>query len=140
MRGIILHHTVTANHATVADIDKMHKARGFLGVGYHYLVRYDPDLETWHYQVGRDVHELGAHCHGKNDWIGVAVAGNYHLHELPDGARYVLVELLAELCATHDIEPQYIHEHRLYANTLCPGRYIVGELPSIRAGLNAILP
>lgn len=36
---IILHCTATprGRHVTVSDIDRWHKARGFAGIGYHYV-------------------------------------------------------------------------------------------------------
>lgn len=40
-----------------ADIDKMHKERGFTGIGYHFVV----DLDGW-VEVGRPLPQDGAHC------------------------------------------------------------------------------
>ena len=40
---IILHCTATprGRHVTVSDIDRWHKARGFAGIGYHYVIYLD---------------------------------------------------------------------------------------------------
>lgn len=40
-----------------ADIDKMHKERGFSGIGYHFVVDLDGTVE-----VGRPLPQDGAHC------------------------------------------------------------------------------
>lgn len=40
-----------------ADIDKMHKERGFTGIGYHFVVDLDGRVE-----VGRPLPQDGAHC------------------------------------------------------------------------------
>lgn len=40
-----------------ADIDKMHKERGFSGIGYHFVVDLDGRVE-----IGRPLPQDGAHC------------------------------------------------------------------------------
>lgn len=70
---IIVHCTATkeGKDYTVADIDKWHKARGWKGIGYHYVVYRDGTVHT-----GRPVNEIGAHCQGHNaNSIGVCYVG-----------------------------------------------------------------
>lgn len=45
----------------VAEIDRWHRQRGFLEVGYHYVIRRSGEWET-----GRDDHRPGAHARGFN--------------------------------------------------------------------------
>lgn len=55
----------------VADVDAWHKARGWDGIGYHYLIDRDGVIET-----GRPVDKIGAHVRGHNSAsIGVAMVG-----------------------------------------------------------------
>ncbi len=54
-----------------AEIDKWHKARGWSGIGYHYVIRRDGSVE-----VGRPVAEIGAHVEGHNsDSVGICLVG-----------------------------------------------------------------
>lgn len=70
---IILHCTATreSQHVSVSDIDAWHKARGWKGIGYHYVLTQDGMIH-----MGRDVRSQGAHVSGHNvDSIGVAYVG-----------------------------------------------------------------
>lgn len=54
-----------------ADIDRMHRQRGFNGIGYHYLVCLDGTVE-----VGRPEDAVGAHVTGHNLCsIGISYVG-----------------------------------------------------------------
>lgn len=56
---------------TAADIDRMHKQRGFAKIGYHRFVRLDGTIER-----GRDDEIPGAHVQGHNSYtIGICYAG-----------------------------------------------------------------
>ncbi|MRN79461.1 N-acetylmuramoyl-L-alanine amidase [Brucella sp. 10RB9210] len=46
---------------TAADIDRWHKAQGWAGIGYHYVVLLDGTV-----QKGRPVEKVGAHVQGHN--------------------------------------------------------------------------
>ncbi len=55
----------------VKEIDRWHRAKGFLKVGYHFVVRRGGQLE-----IGRDEDEIGAHVQGYNAVsIGVCLVG-----------------------------------------------------------------
>lgn len=68
-------------------IHQWHKARGWKGCGYHYVITngiptagrsYSSDLDGI-IQQGRDLQEIGAHCKGQNkDSIGICLIGRYH--------------------------------------------------------------
>lgn len=59
INAIVIH--CSASRAGVdlraADIDKMHKERGFSGIGYHFVVDLDGRVE-----IGRPLPQDGAHC------------------------------------------------------------------------------
>jgi N-acetylmuramoyl-L-alanine amidase len=70
---IILHCSATpeGKDFTIADIDKWHKARGWQGIGYHYVVYRDGSVH-----VGRSEDKVGAHTSGHNaNSIGVCYIG-----------------------------------------------------------------
>jgi len=75
---IVIHYSATPieRNFTAADIDRMHRDRGFKEIGYHYFIRKDGTVET-----GRDLSqsgrfEVGAHSKGENSSsIGVCYEG-----------------------------------------------------------------
>lgn len=68
---------------TAADIDAMHKARGFNKIGYHYFVRYDGTIEK-----GRPDIQVGAHVQGHNTGnLGVCYAGGLDENGKPKDTR-----------------------------------------------------
>lgn len=54
-----------------AEIRRWHKERGFLDIGYHYVIKANGDLEN-----GRDLTKAGAHANGFNaNSIGICLVG-----------------------------------------------------------------
>lgn len=87
LNHIVIHCAATPNgkHFTAADIDRMHKQRGFKRdsqaarnfnpelkhIGYHYVIELDGSV-----QPGRHVEEIGAHVQGSNARsIGICMIG-----------------------------------------------------------------
>ena len=76
--AIVIHYSATPieKSYTAADIDAMHRARGFNEIGYHFFIRRDGTVET-----GRDLSqpgrfEVGAHSQGENSSsIGICYEG-----------------------------------------------------------------
>ena len=57
----------------IKDIDRWHRLRGFMRVGYHYVIPFDGTL-----QKGRDLSDVGAHVarNGHNhDSVGICLIG-----------------------------------------------------------------
>lgn len=75
---IVVHYSATPMERdfTAADIDRMHRKRGFREIGYHYFIRKDGSVET-----GRDLSqpgrfEVGAHSKGENEQsVGICYEG-----------------------------------------------------------------
>lgn len=54
-----------------AEIDRWHRQRGWLKIGYHYVIKVDGTLEQ-----GRALDEVGAHVEGYNSQsIGICLVG-----------------------------------------------------------------
>ena len=73
IKWIILHcaDTEEGRDFNVFDIDRWHKQRGWAGVGYHFVITIDGQL-----QQGRPVECVGAHClHHNVDSIGICYVG-----------------------------------------------------------------
>ncbi|OAM52903.1 lysozyme [Methylovorus sp. MM2] len=63
--------TQTKTDLTAADIDVMHRKRGFLKIGYHFVIRRNGTVEK-----GRDLTEVGAHVEGYNSQsLGICLVG-----------------------------------------------------------------
>ncbi len=119
---IIVHCTATpeGRDYTVADIRQMHKAQGWVDIGYNYLVYRDGSIHE-----GRNVDLVGAHCQGHNaQSIGVCYVGGVARDgKTPKDTRTkaqkdALINLLMQLvCLYPDAR---IHGHRDFAAKACP--------------------
>ena len=70
---IVIHCSATGEDKDigVAEIDAMHKKKGWRMIGYHDVIRRDGRLEK-----GRPIEERGAHVKGFNDHsIGICIVG-----------------------------------------------------------------
>ena len=79
VRYLVVHCSATpaARDIGRAEIDLMHKQRGFRGIGYHYVIRRDGTVEK-----GRPDSEPGAHVSGFNSRsLGICMVGGVK----PDG-------------------------------------------------------
>lgn len=100
----------------VREIRQSHKERGFLDVGYHYIIKRDGTVEA-----GRDEGAVGSHAKGYNhNSVGVCLVGGIDDKARPEAnftpaqmtaLRSLLTELLAKypgsvLRAHHDIAPK----------------------------------
>ena len=70
--------------SSAAQIDTWHRERGFkLGIGYHYVIRRNGDLE-----LGRPEYMVGAHCLNHNAHsIGVCYEGGLDIRGQPADTR-----------------------------------------------------
>lgn len=70
---IVIHCSATpeGKDFDAADIDSWHKAKGWAGIGYHYVVKLDGTVE-----LGRPIEKPGAHVEGYNaNSIGIVYIG-----------------------------------------------------------------
>lgn len=119
---IIVHCSATLEgddyHAS--DIDRWHRAKGWNGIGYHYVVDLDGTIET-----GRSISVAGAHCKGHNqNSIGICYIGGLKKKSVPADTRTAaqresLVRLISAL-KTCFPSIKKVSGHRDYANKACP--------------------
>ncbi len=118
---LIVHCSATpeGRHTTVQEIDQWHRARGWKGIGYHYVIYLDGSIHE-----GRAEHRVGAHCAGQNAHsIGICYIGGVAKDGRPkdtrtDAQKQALVTLLKELKAKYPNAT--IHGHREFAAKACP--------------------
>ena len=122
-RRVIVHHSAGGD-VSAATIHTWHLAREtngrpWLGIGYHYVIRRNGNIET-----GRPIDTVGAHAGAKanGDSIGVVLTGNFE-QERPTDAQYkALGDLDREVILPRYGKLEY-HGHNQYMATTCPGRH-----------------
>lgn len=119
---IIVHCTATpeGRDVTVNEIDRWHKAKGWAGIGYHYVIYLDGSIHG-----GREENKIGAHCKGhNNNSIGVCYVGGVAKDgETPKDTR-TLAQKKALLSLLKYLKAEYpeakIYGHRDFAAKACP--------------------
>lgn len=105
-----------------ATIDRWHRARGWSGIGYHYVIKTDGTIEQ-----GRALRSPGAHASGHNvDSIGICLVGGLdenmqpteHLGDYNPSQVKSLVALVKALLS--EVPGLSIHGHREFAAKACP--------------------
>ncbi len=63
VEAIVVHCSATPPNLDIgaAEIDRWHRQRGFIRIGYHYVIRRDGTRET-----GRPLDQVGSHAQGHN--------------------------------------------------------------------------
>ena len=121
---IILHCSATpaGREVTAADIDRMHRQRGFKKIGYHYFIRLDGTVEK-----GRQDWEVGAHCLKHNSKaLGICYAGGMTKDmKKPKDTRTpeqkeAMTELIKTLMKKYGIAKEKVYGHYMFANKACP--------------------
>lgn len=105
---------------SAADIDRWHRARGWKGIGYHYVVRLDGAIEK-----GRDEAEVGAHCTGHNrNSIGICYIGGVKADGVTPADTRTPAQREALLALLQRLKARYpeakIYGHRNFAAKACP--------------------
>jgi len=151
--GVVLHHSGTRKDAPLQAIRSYHMAprpegKGWTELGYHWYLSLVG--ESWVAQAGRPENRRGAHAPGRNSWIGVCVAGDYHPRSDNPGDEPspemidVLVNKLVDICRRHRISPALIRPHSDTGcegggPTDCPGHNLEAVLPEIREQVSILL-
>lgn len=101
---LVVHCSATTQNRNIGvkEIDRWHRAKGWLGVGYHYVIRRDGTVE-----LGRPAIRPGAHCLGYNDVsLGICLVGGVSTRKRPlnnftPEQMAALRSLLADLAREH---------------------------------------
>lgn len=82
IKAITVHCSATppTSNIGVSDITRWHRSRGFLKIGYHYVIRRDGTVEK-----GRADTEVGAHVQWHNRGnLGICLVGGVNDNQEPD--------------------------------------------------------
>lgn len=117
-----------------AEIDRWHRAKGWLMIGYHLVIRRDGRVET-----GRPIDAIGAHVKNYNhNSVGVCLVGGVDVHGKPDNnftsAQWeTLAVVLRDLKAKYP--KAYVQGHRDFPNVhkACPSFDVRDWLAETRA-------
>tara|TARA_R100000951_G_scaffold81959_1_gene69642 strand:- start:789 stop:1202 length:414 start_codon:yes stop_codon:yes gene_type:complete len=120
---LIIHCSATRecdDSVNASVIDRWHKARGWKGCGYHFIVLIDGTIET-----GRMINEVGAHVRGMNkSSIGICYIGGLDrdAKTSKDTRTPQQKESLLLLIKTlNKIYPEAtLHGHNEFSNKACP--------------------
>ncbi|MBR0188364.1 MAG: N-acetylmuramoyl-L-alanine amidase [Prevotella sp.] len=120
---IVIHCSAVRTNQTssAAQIDTWHRQRGFkLGIGYHYVVRRNGEIET-----GRPEWLAGAHCMNHNKYsIGVCYEGGLNARGQPADTRTpeqkVALRRLLEILHRHYPKAVIVGHHDLNPMKDCP--------------------
>lgn len=118
---IIIHCTATreGKELHASDIDRMHKAKGWQCIGYHYLITLDGTVEK-----GRDEEVTGAHTVGHNTRsIGVCYVGGLDCKgKVKDTRTFEQEQAMYKLCC--ELVARYpnvkLSGHNQWAAKACP--------------------
>ncbi|HEX6577109.1 MAG TPA: FG-GAP-like repeat-containing protein [Jiangellaceae bacterium] len=158
VNGAFVHHTVNANDYSAAEVPQIirgiyayHvKSRGWKDIGYNFVVdRFGRIWEGRYGGVDRPV--IGAHTQGYNDDAFAMSAIGTYTSRVPEAALVsAYQQLFAWKFSLHGVDPrrpvEYDGEswpavagHRDAALTECPGQQLYDRLPTIRAGVTALM-
>jgi N-acetylmuramoyl-L-alanine amidase len=126
---IVIHHSATPTGGAAA-FDKMHKAKGWDELGYHFVVGNGTDTRDGQVEVGGrwPRQKWGAHAKTPdnrfNDYgIGICLVGNFDNQRPSDEQMKSLSRLVAHLMKTYHIPADRVVGHGDTGKpTDCPGR------------------
>lgn len=127
--GIVLHHTGVIKDQTVQEIHKYHIGKGWIGIGYNFLVYKNGEVYK-----GRGLEYVGAHCKGHNEHtIGICAVGNFSNELMTQAQKQSIIKLIADIYTQYPNKIEFINGHKELAATDCPGKnYPLDDIKSLK--------
>lgn len=134
-----LHHTAgkmpenpEEAYSEILFIQDYHQnARGWIDIGYHFLI--DPFGDIFE---GRPVDAVGAHVKGHNtDNVGISIMGNHHppISDIPTVKTFESFANLGRyLKENYEIKVSSFFAHRELGATVCPGDNLYSRMDALR--------
>ena len=118
---IVIHHTGERDiDASAKQIHGWHLDQGWSGIGYHFVVRKNGNIER-----GRPLWAIGSHAYGENSHtIGIHLSGDFEQAKPTTQQIEMTAMLIADLCADYNIpiDRKHIIGHGELMSTDCPGK------------------
>ena len=121
---IVVHHSATESGGA-ARFDALHKAKGWDGVGYDFVVGNGSDTKDGEIEVTPrwTTQADGAHVKGWNDVaIGICLVGNFETADPTPRQLDALVRLVRHLRRRFHVPAERVVGHGKLGATLCPGK------------------
>lgn len=143
VRWIFVHTAAYSGDCDAAEIDRWHRARGWAGIGYHFVVRRSGLIEP-----GRPLEYAGAHVEGCNTKsLGICCEGHGDYEDHTATQRASLLDLCRTLMQSYGVGPEAVLGHREVNDLIdagevgdhyrthktCPGTRV--DMASIRGAL-----
>jgi hypothetical protein len=127
-KWIVIHHSATATGGAAA-FDKMHRAKGWDELGYHFVIGNGTDTGDGQIEVGSrwPKQKWGAHAKTPDNrfneyGIGICLVGNFDITRPTARQMASLERLVSYLMRTYHIPPDRVLGHSDTKPTDCPGR------------------
>jgi hypothetical protein len=129
-KWIVIHHSASPT-GSMAVFDKEHKAKGWDGVGYHFVIGNGTNSGDGQIEVTPrwPIQKWGAHAktidNRFNEYgIGICMVGNFDVNQPTQNQMRSLNRLVAYLMQTYHIPASNVLGHRDTKPTDCPGRFV----------------
>ncbi|HET6250624.1 MAG TPA: peptidoglycan recognition family protein [Tepidisphaeraceae bacterium] len=127
---IVIHHSATSTGGAAA-FDKMHRAKGWDELGYHFVIGNGTDTKDGQIEVGSrwPKQKWGAHTKTPDNQfnehgIGICLVGNFDVTHPTEAQLKSLSKLVSYMMKTYHIPADHVVGHRDCKSTDCPGRYM----------------
>ncbi|MBI4617297.1 MAG: N-acetylmuramoyl-L-alanine amidase [Planctomycetes bacterium] len=132
-KAIVIHHSASAR-GNAATFDEWHKAKGWDGLGYHFVIGNGTGSGNGEIEIGFRWHEQREGAHAGNTWynqhgIGICLVGNFEEEESEPtfSQMTALVRLCIHLTEIFGIPDSAIVPHKAVRDaergtTDCPGK------------------
>ena len=133
---IVVHHSATPS-GSAAEFNRMHIAKGWDELGYHFVIGNGTGSRDGEVEVGSrwETQKHGAHCKvlGHPEYndvgIGICLVGNFGVTHPSESQMASLARLVRFLMNRYDIPRTRIYGHGQLKPTDCPGRnFSYGDL------------
>ena len=128
-RYIVIHHSATAT-GSATEFDRMHKAKGWDELGYHFVIGNgtgtgDGEVEVgsrWPKQKHGAHTKVTGHPEYNDVGIGICLVGNFDVTHPSEAQMQSLARLIRFLQDRYGIPRSHIYRHGQLKATDCPGR------------------
>jgi hypothetical protein len=142
-KWIVIHHSATPS-GSAAVFDRMHRAKGWDELGYHFVIGNGTDSGNGQIEVGSrwPKQKWGAHAktpdNQYNDYgIGICLVGNFDIEQPTPQQMQSLAKIVSYMMKTYHIPASHVIGHKDTKSTDCPGKNM--NLVQVRNMANRML-